>query len=36
MIGFGPGALCVLLVARQNVWNWPVGIANNITFLVLF
>jgi nicotinamide mononucleotide transporter len=36
IIGFVSGALCVWLVARQNVWNWPIGIANNITFLVLF
>lgn len=36
VLGFVSGALCVWLVARQNVWNWPVGIANNVTFLVLF
>lgn len=36
VISFVTGALCVWLVARQNVWNWPVGIANNITFFVLF
>jgi nicotinamide mononucleotide transporter len=36
IIGFVSGALCVWLVARQNVWNWPIGIANNITFLILF
>lgn len=36
VVGFVSGALCVWLVARQNVWNWPVGIANNVTFLVLF
>jgi nicotinamide mononucleotide transporter len=34
--GFVSGALCVWLVARQNVWNWPIGMANNVTFLVLF
>jgi nicotinamide mononucleotide transporter len=36
VLGFVSGALCVWLVARQNVWNWPIGIANNVTFLVLF
>lgn len=36
VIGFVSGALCVWLVARQNVWNWPIGIANNVTFFVLF
>jgi nicotinamide mononucleotide transporter len=34
--GFVTGAWCVWLVARQNVWNWPIGILNNIFFLVLF
>jgi nicotinamide mononucleotide transporter len=36
ILGFVSGALCVWLVARQNVWNWPIGMANNTTFLVLF
>lgn len=36
VIGFATGAVCVYLVARQNVWNWPIGIANNITFILLF
>ncbi|MET0234478.1 MAG: nicotinamide riboside transporter PnuC, partial [Kibdelosporangium sp.] len=34
--GFVTGALCVWLVARQNVWNWPIGILNNLAFLALF
>lgn len=36
VLGFVSGALCVWLVARQNVWNWPIGIANNVTFFILF
>ena len=36
VVGFVSGALCVWLVAIQNVWNWPIGIANNVTFLILF
>jgi nicotinamide mononucleotide transporter len=36
ILGFVSGALCVWLVAVQNVWNWPIGIANNVTFLILF
>jgi nicotinamide mononucleotide transporter len=36
VVGFVSGALCVWLVAVQNVWNWPIGIANNVTFLILF
>ncbi|WP_222598225.1 nicotinamide riboside transporter PnuC [Lentzea tibetensis] len=34
--GFVTGALCVWLVAVQNAWNWPIGILNNVAFLLLF
>jgi len=34
--GFVTGAACVWLIARQNIWNWPLGIANNLLFMVLF
>jgi nicotinamide mononucleotide transporter len=34
--GFISGALCVWAVARQYSWNWPVGIASNVVFFVLF
>ncbi|WP_329458539.1 nicotinamide riboside transporter PnuC [Streptomyces sp. NBC_01497] len=36
ILGFGSGALCVWLVARRHVANWPVGIANNLFYLLLF
>jgi nicotinamide mononucleotide transporter len=36
VLGFGTGALCVWLVARQHLWNWPIGLANNLLFLLLF
>ncbi|MEV0412169.1 nicotinamide riboside transporter PnuC [Streptomyces sp. NPDC050448] len=36
ILGFATGALCVWLVARQHVANWPIGIANDIFFVVLF
>ena len=36
VFGFVTGALCVWLVVRRNVWNFPVGMANNVFFLVLF
>ncbi|KPI22902.1 nicotinamide mononucleotide transporter PnuC [Actinobacteria bacterium OV450] len=36
ILGFVTGALCVWLVARQHVANWPIGIANNVFFIVLF
>ncbi|MFD8492243.1 nicotinamide riboside transporter PnuC [Amycolatopsis sp. NPDC059657] len=36
LIGAVTGVWCVWLVARQNLWNWPIGIANNLAFLLLF
>ena len=35
-LGFVTGAACVYLVVRQNIWNFPLGIANNVFFLILF
>jgi nicotinamide mononucleotide transporter len=35
-LGFVTGALCVYLTVLENVWNFPVGIANSAFFLVLF
>ena len=35
-LGFVTGAACVCLVVEENIWNFPLGIANNIFFLVLF
>ena len=35
-LGFVTGAACVYLVVRENVWNFPLGLANNLFFLVLF
>ena len=36
ILGFVTGAACVWLAVRQNVWTFPVGLANNVVFLVLF
>jgi nicotinamide mononucleotide transporter len=36
ILGFVTGAVCVWLAARENVWNFPVGIVNTGLFLVLF
>jgi nicotinamide mononucleotide transporter len=36
LLGDGTGLVCVYLVARANVWNWPVGIANTVLFFFLF
>lgn len=35
-LGFVTGLICVLLVVRENPWNFPIGIANNLVFLILF
>src|SRR3712207_4084630 len=35
-LGFVTGGACVYLVVRENVWNFPVGIANCVFFLFLF
>ena len=36
LLGFLSGALCVVLVARQHIANWPLGIVNNLMWLLLF
>ncbi len=36
LLGDVTGALCVWLVARQNVWTWPLGLGNNVFWAVLF
>lgn len=35
-LGAITGLLCVWLVVREHVWNWPIGILNNVFFLILF
>jgi nicotinamide mononucleotide transporter len=36
LAGFITGGLCVWLVVREHVWNWPIGLANYLFFFVLF
>ena len=36
VFGFITGAVCVWLTVKQHIWSWPIGIANNIFFIVLF
>ncbi len=36
VLGFITGAACVWLTVKQNMWLWPISIANNIFFIILF
>jgi|SRR5215831_1893757 len=36
IVGFLTGVLCVWLLVRESIWNWPVGIANNIFYIFIF
>ena len=36
VLGFGTGAVCVVLAVLRNVWTYPIGLANNLVFLGLF
>lgn len=33
---FATGLVCVWLVVREHLWNWPIGLANNVFFFGLF
>jgi nicotinamide mononucleotide transporter len=35
-VSFVTGACCVWLTVRESVWNFPVGLANNVTFAAVF
>ncbi|MBI4954050.1 MAG: nicotinamide mononucleotide transporter [Myxococcales bacterium] len=36
VLGFVTGAACVWLTVKQNIWSFPIGIANNLFYVVLF
>ena len=35
-ISFVTGAVCVWMTVKENVWNFPIGLANEIAFFVVF
>ena len=35
-LGFVTGVACVYLVVKRNILNFPIGIANNVFFIILF
>ena len=36
IFGFVTGVANLYLLVRQNVWNWPVGILNNLLYVAVF
>lgn len=36
VIGDVTGLVCVWWTVRQNIWNWPAGLLNNVFFFLLF
>lgn len=35
-VGFVTGALCVWLTAKENIWNWPIGLVNAAASAVVY
>jgi nicotinamide mononucleotide transporter len=35
-LGFLTGVVCVWLIVKENIWNWPVGITKNVFYVIVF
>jgi nicotinamide mononucleotide transporter len=36
VFGFVTGAVCVWLQVKEKIWGWPIGITNNLVYIVVF
>lgn len=36
LVGAGSGLLCVWLIIRENIWNWPVGLTYALVSVLVF
>jgi nicotinamide mononucleotide transporter len=36
LIGDVTGVICIWWLVRQVIWNWPMGLVNNVFFFILF
>lgn len=36
LAGFVTGVMCVALLVRQNIWNWPIAVINAVFYIIVF